>query len=183
MNDWVNIFLIIDPSGNYGGWKATCVGNNWTAAVSMLKQEYKEDETSLKEALDLSIKVQSADLCIIWAHKFKIICVFKLYIFHKYILIAIQLNWPIIIFRSFIQNWRDNLVLMVFFIFIPQLKLFRCWVKHWTWQSWALRRLKYQLWPGRMARQKFRSYSTSTDKTKCILECNDGMYLQKNLKL
>ena len=54
--------MCIDPSGNYGGWKATCVGNNWTAAVSMLKQEYKEDETSLKEALDLSIKVQSADL-------------------------------------------------------------------------------------------------------------------------
>ena len=30
-----------DPSGNYGGWKATCIGNNWNAAVSMLKQEYK----------------------------------------------------------------------------------------------------------------------------------------------
>jgi len=51
-----------DPSGNYGGWKATCVGNNWTAAVSMLKQEYKEDETSLTEALDLSIKVLSKTL-------------------------------------------------------------------------------------------------------------------------
>merc|ERR1712071_238710 len=51
-----------DPSGNYGGWKATCVGNNWNAAVSMLKQEYKEGETSLDDALDLSIKVLSKTL-------------------------------------------------------------------------------------------------------------------------
>ena len=40
-------------------FKATCVGNNWNAAVSMLKQEYKEEETSLKEALDLAIKVST----------------------------------------------------------------------------------------------------------------------------
>jgi len=51
-----------DPSGNYGGWKATCIGNNAAAAVSMLKQEYKEDETKLDEALDLSIKVLSKTL-------------------------------------------------------------------------------------------------------------------------
>jgi 20S proteasome alpha/beta subunit len=25
-------------SGNYTGWKATCIGNNSSAAVSMLKQ-------------------------------------------------------------------------------------------------------------------------------------------------
>ena len=48
--------------GNYGGWKATCIGNNWNAAVSMLKQEYKENETSLSEALDLAIKVLSKTL-------------------------------------------------------------------------------------------------------------------------
>merc|ERR1719262_1085601 len=51
-----------DPSGNYGGWKATCIGNNWAAAVSMLKQEYKEGETTLPDALDLSIKVLSKTL-------------------------------------------------------------------------------------------------------------------------
>jgi len=51
-----------DPSGNYGGWKATCIGNNWNAAVSMLKQEYKEGETTLPDALDLSIKVLSKTL-------------------------------------------------------------------------------------------------------------------------
>ncbi|KAM6352123.1 LOW QUALITY PROTEIN: proteasome subunit alpha type-4 [Alca torda] len=45
-----------DPSGNYGGWKATCIGNN-SAAVSMLKQDYKEGEMTLKTALALAIKV------------------------------------------------------------------------------------------------------------------------------
>jgi 20S proteasome subunit alpha 3 len=34
------------------------VGNNWNAAVSMLKQDYKEGETSLQDALDLAIKVE-----------------------------------------------------------------------------------------------------------------------------
>ncbi len=48
-----------DPSGNYSGWKATCIGNNSSAAVSQLKQEYKEGETTLDDALDLSIKVSS----------------------------------------------------------------------------------------------------------------------------
>jgi 20S proteasome subunit alpha 3 len=51
-----------DPSGNYGGWKATCIGNNSGAAVSILKQEYKEGETTLKEALVLAIKVLSKTL-------------------------------------------------------------------------------------------------------------------------
>ncbi|EDO28253.1 predicted protein, partial [Nematostella vectensis] len=51
-----------DPSGNYSGWKATCIGNNSVAAVSLLKQEYKEDEMSLKDALTLSIKVLSKTL-------------------------------------------------------------------------------------------------------------------------
>ena len=31
------------------------VGNPWNAAVSVLKQEYKEDEISLQDALDHSI--------------------------------------------------------------------------------------------------------------------------------
>uniref|UniRef100_A0A1B6DW66 Proteasome subunit alpha type n=1 Tax=Clastoptera arizonana TaxID=38151 RepID=A0A1B6DW66_9HEMI len=46
-----------DPSGNYGGWKATCIGNNSSAAVSSLKQEYKEDEMTLEDAKALAIKV------------------------------------------------------------------------------------------------------------------------------
>nr|CAG4641027.1 EOG090X09LQ [Eulimnadia texana] len=51
-----------DPSGNYGGWKATCIGNNSGAAVSMLKQEYKEGETTLQDALALAVRVLSKTL-------------------------------------------------------------------------------------------------------------------------
>lgn len=68
-----------DPSGNYSGWKATCIGNNaavrkqiaiWTildnpfifqAAVSVLKQELNES-ISLSQAEDLAIKVLSKTL-------------------------------------------------------------------------------------------------------------------------
>ncbi|MPC95171.1 Proteasome subunit alpha type-4 [Portunus trituberculatus] len=51
-----------DPSGNYSGWKATCIGNSSTAAVSILKQEYKVGETDLHEALLLALKVMSKTL-------------------------------------------------------------------------------------------------------------------------
>merc|ERR1739838_1082963 len=51
-----------DPSGNYSGWKGTCIGNNSSAAVSILKQEYKEGEMTLEGALDLSMKVLSKTL-------------------------------------------------------------------------------------------------------------------------
>mmetsp|Transcript_32607 Transcript_32607/g.45247 ORF Transcript_32607/g.45247 Transcript_32607/m.45247 type:complete len:250 (-) Transcript_32607:182-931(-) len=47
-----------DPSGNYGGWKATAIGANNQAAQSILRQDYKEDIT-LDEALKLVIKVLS----------------------------------------------------------------------------------------------------------------------------
>jgi len=47
-----------DPSGNYGGWKATCIGANNAAAQSILKQDYKE-ELSLQEAKELAVKVLS----------------------------------------------------------------------------------------------------------------------------
>lgn len=46
-----------DPSGNYGGWKAMAIGANHQAAQSMLKAEYKIDETSLQDALLLAVKV------------------------------------------------------------------------------------------------------------------------------
>jgi len=51
-----------DPSGNYSGWKATCIGNNNMAAISMLKQEYKEEGIELTEALKLAVKVLSKTL-------------------------------------------------------------------------------------------------------------------------
>lgn len=47
-----------NPSGNYGGWKATSSGANHASAQSLLKQDYKEDCT-LEEACDLAVKVLS----------------------------------------------------------------------------------------------------------------------------
>ncbi|KAI9498940.1 proteasome subunit alpha type-4 [Zychaea mexicana] len=47
-----------DPSGNYGGWKATCIGANNATAQSILKQDHKEDMT-VEEAKALAIKVLS----------------------------------------------------------------------------------------------------------------------------
>jgi len=51
-----------DPSGNYSGWKATCIGSNCAAANSMLETEYKSGE----ETLDTT---QSLDLCVKVLHK------------------------------------------------------------------------------------------------------------------
>lgn len=47
-----------NPSGNYGGWKATSVGANNASAQSLLKQDYKE-ECDLQEACGLAVKVLS----------------------------------------------------------------------------------------------------------------------------
>jgi 20S proteasome subunit alpha 3 len=47
-----------NPSGNYGGWKATSVGANNASAQSLLKQDYKE-ECDLKEACGMAVKVLS----------------------------------------------------------------------------------------------------------------------------
>jgi 20S proteasome subunit alpha 3 len=83
-----------DPSGNYSGWKATCIGNNSAvslqtfkltsnyniflsqAAVSILKQEYKDGATTLKDAKTLAIKVLSKtlDMTKLNAEKCKFLC-------------------------------------------------------------------------------------------------------------
>ena len=47
-----------DPSGNYSGWKATCIGANHSSAASLLKQDYKDDIT-LDEAKALCLKTMS----------------------------------------------------------------------------------------------------------------------------
>ncbi|TXT04364.1 hypothetical protein VHUM_04131 [Vanrija humicola] len=47
-----------DPSGNYSGWKATCIGANHSSAASLLKQEYKDDIT-LEEAQALCLKTMA----------------------------------------------------------------------------------------------------------------------------
>ena len=57
-----------DPSGNYSGWKATVIGSNNQAGKSLLKAEYKTDESKMQEgtedgipnveeALKLAVKV------------------------------------------------------------------------------------------------------------------------------
>lgn len=52
-----------DPSGNYGGWKATCIGNNFNAAVSMLKTELTDNESiNICKAKELAVKVLSKTL-------------------------------------------------------------------------------------------------------------------------
>ena len=47
-----------DPSGNYSGWKATCIGANNSTAQSLLRQDYKDD-FGLDDALGLAVKVLS----------------------------------------------------------------------------------------------------------------------------
>ncbi|BEI84369.1 hypothetical protein CcaverHIS002_0409730 [Cutaneotrichosporon cavernicola] len=47
-----------DPSGNYSGWKATCIGANHSSAASLLKQDYKDDIT-LEEAKALCLKTMA----------------------------------------------------------------------------------------------------------------------------
>ncbi|KXS21499.1 N-terminal nucleophile aminohydrolase [Gonapodya prolifera JEL478] len=47
-----------DPSGNYAGWRANCIGANSTNAQSILKSDYK-DEITLSEAVSLAVKVLS----------------------------------------------------------------------------------------------------------------------------
>ena len=52
-----------DPSGNYSGWKATCIGKNFGAAISVFKQELSETEKiPLEQAKDLAVKVLSKTL-------------------------------------------------------------------------------------------------------------------------
>ncbi|KAI8101755.1 hypothetical protein M9434_006821 [Picochlorum sp. BPE23] len=47
-----------DPSGNYGGWKATSIGANHSSATGILQSDYEEDMT-LDQAMKLVIKVLS----------------------------------------------------------------------------------------------------------------------------
>lgn len=46
-----------DPSGNYSGWKATCIGTNSTTAASIFKTDAKSDQMSQEEAFKLLTKV------------------------------------------------------------------------------------------------------------------------------
>ena len=48
-----------DPSGNYGGWKATAIGAGHQGATNLLKQDYKDDIT-LQAAVKLVIQARAA---------------------------------------------------------------------------------------------------------------------------
>lgn len=45
-----------DPSGNYAGWGAHCIGSNSSNAQSILKSDFKEEMT-LEEAKKLAVKI------------------------------------------------------------------------------------------------------------------------------
>ena len=46
-----------DPSGNYGGWKATAIGAGHQGATNLLKQDYKDD-IKLDAAVKLVIQAR-----------------------------------------------------------------------------------------------------------------------------
>lgn len=50
-----------DPSGNYGGWKGICIGNNNSTAQSMLKTDWT-DELDLESGTKLSLKILNKTL-------------------------------------------------------------------------------------------------------------------------
>ena len=47
-----------DPSGNYGGWKASAIGANKQGAQNLLKQDYKDTMTT-EEGVRLVIKASA----------------------------------------------------------------------------------------------------------------------------
>lgn len=51
-----------DPSGNYGGWKGTCIGHNAATAIGILKQEFEPDTMKLQDAARLAVKVMHKTL-------------------------------------------------------------------------------------------------------------------------
>ena len=71
-----------DPSGNYSGWKATCIGANNGTAQSLLKQEYK-DEITLEEAVGLVLKTLSKTMDSTTLGSEKCECFVSLFFFEK----------------------------------------------------------------------------------------------------
>jgi len=47
-----------DPSGNYGGWQASAIGQNFSTAQSILRTDWKA-EFKVKDAVKLAIKVMN----------------------------------------------------------------------------------------------------------------------------
>ena len=57
-----------NPSGTYGGWKATAIGSNFHGAQNLLKQDYKEGLT-LEEAIQLLMKVIHLIYCFCFTYE------------------------------------------------------------------------------------------------------------------
>ncbi|XP_003371627.1 multicatalytic endopeptidase [Trichinella spiralis] len=51
-----------DPSGNYTGWKASCIGNNSQAAIPFLQQDYDYETATLDSIKNLAMKVMCRSL-------------------------------------------------------------------------------------------------------------------------
>ena len=84
-----------DPSGNYNGWKATCIGANNQSATSLMKQEYKEEVIPLSQALQLAIKVltKTCDATTLTPDKFDLATLTVVdgkVVYHEYIAAASQ---------------------------------------------------------------------------------------------
>ncbi|XP_049820671.1 proteasome subunit alpha type-4-like [Aethina tumida] len=63
-----------DPSGNYSGWRAVCIGNNSSSVTSLLAQEYKNGEMTLNDSTHLGMKVlfKALDMTKLTADKIEI---------------------------------------------------------------------------------------------------------------
>lgn len=87
-----------DPSGNYAGWKATCIGANTASAQGILRQEYKEEGLTLQEAKNLAIKVLSKtmDTTSLGSDKstFPILLLFLLFVCSSYHRAATYFPYP-----------------------------------------------------------------------------------------
>ncbi|KRZ02573.1 Proteasome subunit alpha type-4 [Trichinella zimbabwensis] len=51
-----------DPSGNYTGWKASCIGNNSQAAIPFLQQDYDYETATMDSIKNLAMKVMCRSL-------------------------------------------------------------------------------------------------------------------------
>ncbi|KAJ1816758.1 Proteasome subunit alpha type-3 [Coemansia sp. RSA 2599] len=59
-----------DPAGNYSSWKAACIGENFSNAQSILKQEYKDEDSN-----DASSNIGSAGTNMTMDDALKLTCV------------------------------------------------------------------------------------------------------------
>ncbi|KAJ3214089.1 hypothetical protein HK099_007043 [Clydaea vesicula] len=104
-----------DPSGNYSGWKATCIGQNSSNAQGILKQDYKEGGMSLKEAKALAVKVlaktmESTSLTSEKRRNFTFDFFTNYYFFEKVEFATLSLVGEKVVFHSYTVSEIDSLL-------------------------------------------------------------------------